>query len=204
MKTINLKNIFFLMLSLITAIAFLFFKQVETLDKEESKKNYSSYHQSTSIQTEKKAARFQKETWLHRGICDGHHREEEAEEGMMIAIDPESGHENITLHRDGDTRSKFVSTTTNIRVASHYAQFDKDGRPCDGIILSYKIKPNYRKITDLKIYDMNQASFGGDIYNESEYLIEGIVKGCIRTYVTANEPYASIRQKMYHNGVINE
>ena len=133
--------------------------------------------------------------WLFRGQPRSHKNADGRFFGVITPLCPETGHYDILKHRDGDTRSKVSSWTSNIGVACIYAKMDMNtGCECDGDIFAKLFMPN-----EYIMYDVND--FGsGDIYNENEYLVEGIITGCIVIPVTGDINENALRRKVIEEG----
>lgn len=110
---------------------------------------------------------------LFRGVPHDHFFYDLAEIGIAEAFDPIEGHNNPVEHRDGNTNSVYTSWTTDINVAINFATTDTYGEPCCGIILAKKMDLASKNITDVR------NLLGGDLHDESEFLVEKIVEGCV-------------------------
>jgi len=119
---------------------------------------------------------------LYRGIPMDHPFYNYAAKGIAK---PFGGHTSIKRHRNGDTNSKFCSWSTNSTIAVTYATHDKNGVPCDGIVLA-------------KVFSSKELIEMGchDIYNEDEYLTLDIISGATVIPVIAKETKESFAWKL--------
>ena len=106
---------------------------------------------------------------IYRGIPLGHPGYESAKDGIAR---PVGGNSTPWMHRDGQTNSVYTSWTTNLSVAYQYATRGLYGT-CDGIILVKKVDLNNDRITEIDKVP------GGDLYNEYEILIKGMMNGAV-------------------------
>jgi len=114
---------------------------------------------------------------LYRGVPQGHYNYYQALEGTAMPLNPTYGHTNPTLHRDGNTNSKFTSWTINLMVAYHFATNFDGVEPTNGFILVTTYSNLIKQ--KAKVYSTETSTFEGDIYGENEYLVTDIIDGCI-------------------------
>lgn len=94
---------------------------------------------------------------VFRGVRPNHPGFKDATKGIAKPRRPFTGHTNTLKHNLGDTRSKFISTTSDRNIAK---QFSGE----KGIIIETQI-PKSKLIPTI------------DKYNEKEFLIKGVLKG---------------------------
>lgn len=99
----------------------------------------------------------QETTTLYRGVKNTHPGFQEAVQGVARPRQPLTGHADPTRHNLGDTRSKFVSFTTDRNVARQFA-----GK--EGVVLEARV-PRSRTVAS------------PDFFNENEVLVLGDVSG---------------------------
>jgi len=107
---------------------------------------------------------------------------------------PFKGNATIQEHRDGDTRSNGTSWTTRPSIAVPYANFDRYGNATDGWILEKRFDLN-----SPDVFDVNSLRDGGDIFNELEFIIKGIITGCKVYYIPINSDPMTIETQIYLN-----
>jgi hypothetical protein len=110
---------------------------------------------------------------IYRGITLGNPGYDAALIGKSYPI---GGHSSPLMHRDGQTNSNFTSWTTDILVAYKFATNGLYGR-CTGVILIKKID-----VSDARFVE-TQKLVGGDIYDEKEILVKGMMNGAIPVLV---------------------
>jgi len=106
---------------------------------------------------------------IYRGVPFGHKGYHDASDGIAK---PFGGHSIPEQHRDGNNNSVFTSWTTDFMVAYRYATNDLYGR-CSGILLIKKVD-----LSDARFVSSEMMQ-GGDIFNEKEILVKGMLNGAI-------------------------
>jgi len=128
---------------------------------------------------------------LYRGVPLSSKRGKFAKKGIAK---PFKGNATVEQHRNGDTRSNRTSWTERPSIAVPYATYDQYGNPCDGYILEKRFDLN-----SPDVFDVNSLKDGGDIFNELEFIIKGIITGCKVYYVPAGSDPMAVETQIYLN-----
>ena len=128
---------------------------------------------------------------LYRGVSLSSKRAKFAKKGIAK---PFKGNASIEEHRNGNTRSGRTSWTERPSIAVPYANYDQYGNPCDGYILEKRFDLN-----SPDVFNVNDLRDGGDLFNEVEFIIKGLISGCKVYYVPAGSDPMAVETQIYLN-----